>query len=368
MSVLRTLTAIMLLLLASGHFAAVHAEEFARGTWGTVLRYNYGFVMAHREALMPLQEQHLQALEFSVFNTSAGQKAWQRKFLYPETGVLLSWTNTGTAKLGSAIGVIPYVDFPLFKSNDNQSWLRYGMGLGYIQYPFDPTKNQKNAAIGSHWNGAVHLGWSYRKNFSTKTVGEIGASLTHFSNGSMKMPNLGINLPAVNIGIRHYFGATPHLVTTRDSTTRRTGTIHVFGAYGRKEIYPALGPKYTALTLSSTYFFPTVKKSDFGLGGDLFYDNSLAIKYEQENNDTLRYVNVRPGIHGAYQLRIATIGLLFNLGFYPYTRYKNDGNFYHRIGLRYYHERFFACVNLKTHYARADFFEWGLGWVFAAGK
>jgi hypothetical protein len=77
---------------------------------------------------------------------------------------------------------------------------------------------------------------------------------------------------------------------------------------------------------------------------------------------------VRPGIHGAYQLRIATIGLLFNLGFYPYTRYKNDGNFYHRIGLRYYHERFFACVNLKTHYARADFFEWGLGWVFAAGK
>ncbi|MEY4593661.1 MAG: hypothetical protein RIQ47_71 [Bacteroidota bacterium] len=358
----------LLLLLLSRHLSFAQSKLVSRGSWGAAVKINYGFLMAHREALMPLQEQHLSAVDIAVFKTTSGEKSWQRKFIYPETGLLLSIINTGTKKLGTAIAIVPYIDFPLYKSQDDQCWLKYGMGLGYIESPFSPMENQKNAAIGSHLNGVVHIGFNYRKNFSTKTIGELGAGFTHFSNGSMKMPNLGINLPAVNIGIRHYMGATKNLTSANDSSYRRKGALHIFGAFGIKEIYPALGPKYTALTLSGTYFFGSVKKSDFGIGADLFYDNSLSVKYERESNDTASGVNLRPGIYGAYQLRIASIGLLFNMGFYPYTRYKNDGNFYHRIGLRYYHNRFFACVNLKTHYARADFFEWGLGWIFSKGK
>ena len=146
------------------------------------------------------------------------------------------------------------------------------------------------------------------------------------------------------------------------------GTISTFIAGGTKEIYPNLGPRYFSTTLSSTYFFPAKHKSDLGLGLDFFYDNSLSIKNSRENGDSSRSANFRPGIHGSYQLKVASIGVLFDMGFYPYTEYKGDGLFYHRIGLRYYFKDLYACINLKTHYARADFIEWGIGWNFNLKK
>ena len=123
-----------------------------------------------------------------------------------------------------------------------------------------------------------------------------------------------------------------------------------------------MGPKYYAAIFSSTYFFPAKHKSDLGLGLDFFYDNSLSIKNSRETGDSAQSANFRPGIHGSYQLKVASIGILFDMGFYPYSEYKGDGLFYHRIGVRYYFKNLFACINLKTHYARADFIEWGVGW------
>jgi hypothetical protein len=335
------------------------------GKWGIETRATYGFLIAHRVALMPLQEQHLYSAELSLFKTTSGAQEWERKFLFPEKGIHLAWIQPGSPeKLGSAFAIYPYLDFPLQKKSDCQFWLRYGMGLGYIQHIFDPEINYTNSAIGTHVNGVIHIGISFRKNLAEHASLALGAGMTHFSNGSLKMPNLGINLPAATISINHYFGKSEKCNSSPYRDTTRMGSVGVFVAGGIKEIYPALGPRYHALTLSSTYNFPTMHKSDLGIGADVFYDNSLCIKNGRETGDYSKTSNYRIGIHGAYQLRVASIGLLFNMGFYPYTAYKNDGLFYHRIGLRYYFSNLFACINLKTHYARADYIEWGLGWNF----
>ena len=340
---------------------AIQADS-SRGSWGTDVRTSYGYLIAHREALMPLQEQHLYSAELSLFKTTNGRSSWESNFLYPEQGIHLALINPGSPdKLGTAVALYPYLDFPLLHDPNSALWFRYGMGIGYIKHIFDPVENYKNTAIGSHLNGVIHFDVQYRKTFNASTSGEIGIGLTHFSNGSMKMPNLGINLPALNIGLRHYFGKKSTLAKDTSAVSCKQGSITAYGAIGFKEIYPALGEKYQTGTLNGLYLFTNARKSDFGIGMDLFYDNSLAIKEGRETGDASTAANFRPGIYGAYQLRVAAIGLLFNLGFYPYTRYKGDGNFYHRIGLRYYFDRYFACVNLKTHYARADFIEWGIG-------
>lgn len=365
-------TVVLLLLCSFAHGVSAEGENQPSsgeaslpGKWGMEGRITYGFLIAHRVALMPLQQQHLYSAEASFFKTTSGEHEWETGFLYPEKGIHVAWIQPGSPeKLGNAFAVYPYLDFPLYEKTDQRFWLRYGMGLGYIQHVFDPVTNYTNSAIGSHLNGVIHIGLSFRKNVDAHTVFSIGAGMTHFSNGSFRMPNLGINLPAATVGINRYFGSCDKKISGPENDTVRSGSLAVFAAGGLKEIYPALGPRYHTVTISSTYFFPSSHKSDLGLGLDLFYDNSLSVKNGRETGDYSKSADYRPGIYGAYQLRIASLGLLFNMGFYPYTAYKNDGFFYHRIGLRYYFKNLFLCINLKTHYARADFIEWGLGWNF----
>ncbi len=339
------------------------------GHYGLETRVMYGYLIAHRVALAPLVEQHLTGAAISFFKTTDGSKPWEREFLRPEQGLHLAFLNPGSPeRLGMAVALYPYLDFPLYGETDQRLWFRYGMGIGYVEKTFDPKTNYKNVAIGSHLNGVIHFGLQYRNTLSARNQLEVGLGITHFSNGSITMPNLGINMPAVDVGWRHYWGEPRSVQTKKDTASPRQTRVSVYAAVGTKQVYPALGPRYTTGTLCTQVLFPSKSKSDFGLGIDLFYDQSLTTRYQQETADSSETVNIRPGIHGAWQLRVNRIGIQFNLGIYPYTPFKGDGNFYHRIGLRYYFSRFFACVNLKTHYARADFIEWGLGWNITSNK
>jgi hypothetical protein len=59
------------------------------------------------------------------------------------------------------------------------------------------------------------------------------------------------------------------------------------------------------------------------------------------------------------------LSFLFQAGVYPYTRYKDDGIIYSRLGLRYlFGKHILANITLKTHFAKADNIEFGLGYTF----
>lgn len=336
-----------------------------RGNWGADARIGYGFLIAHREALMPLQQAHLKSAEIAIFRTTRGEKPWEQQFLSPEKGFQLEVIDPGSpGKLGTAVALYPFVDFPLQQHERRAWWFRYGMGIGYVEKVFDAATNYKNAAIGSHINGVLHFDVQYRQVASDYAALCLGVGLTHFSNGSTRMPNLGINLPKVTLSYRRYFGDEPVSIHQRPAAPRNRGNIQAYVAAGRKETYPALGENYTAATVDVLYAFESKRRSNFGLGVDVFYDQSLSVRQERLTGASSSAADFRTGIYGAWQMRLGDIGIAFNMGFYPYTIYKEDGNFYHRIGFRYYLGNLFICSNLKTHYARADFIEWGIGWQF----
>ncbi|MBK9638656.1 MAG: hypothetical protein IPO63_12895 [Bacteroidetes bacterium] len=55
----------------------------------------------------------------------------------------------------------------------------------------------------------------------------------------------------------------------------------------------------------------------------------------------------------------------FQMGMYTYNRYKEDGNIYNRLLLRYaFTKKAYASFGLKSHFGKADYFEWGLGLKF----
>ena len=62
---------------------------------------------------------------------------------------------------------------------------------------------------------------------------------------------------------------------------------------------------------------------------------------------------------------IDRLAVVMVLGTYAYSKAKEDGPIYDRIGLRYYcKNNLIVNFSLKTHFANADFLDFGIGYQF----
>jgi len=66
----------------------------------------------------------------------------------------------------------------------------------------------------------------------------------------------------------------------------------------------------------------------------------------------------------SYSLFFDRLSLKIQQGFYLRDSLKLNGSLYHRFGLRYVlSDRMFAQLSLKTHFAKADYGELGIGYL-----
>jgi hypothetical protein len=142
--------------------------------------------------------------------------------------------------------------------------------------------------------------------------------------------------------------------------------VDLLFATGVKEIYPPAGKKYFAYTISATAMKPVSHKVRLGFGLDWFYDLSLKQGFRNSNESIAgNFSIVRSGIHFDNELMIARLAIVFQMGGYWLDHFKEDGHFYHRIGFKYkLNKHLFANLTLKSHFAKADFVESGIGWKF----
>ncbi len=359
------LTTFIFFLLFTGQVFASESDS-TTGKYSWSVRRDLGFLIAHRPALMPLQQKHISGYEISLSKISFGKNEWEHGFLNPNRGITFAYFDLGSPdKLGAGLAVYPYIDFPLNKKTDNKWIFRYGIGLGWVEKTFNPTDNFKNAAIGSHLNGIIHFSMRYEKKISLRSLLEISAGITHYSNGSYSIPNLGINVASLNLGYIRYFGEKLAIDRTPSVLKPRSSTYIAYIGAGLKKIYPPEGKQFNVGVVSLSRMTSIGNKSNWGIGIDGFYDNSLTARLEKSNSELKGFSDdVRVGIFGAIEVSAGKTGLLLNMGYYVFSRWKEDGNIYHRICVRQYFEKFFLCMNLKTHYARADFVEFGIGTNF----
>jgi len=135
---------------------------------------------------------------------------------------------------------------------------------------------------------------------------------------------------------------------------------------GEKEIMPANGPKYFAGGLNLMFRRRYQAKSNLLVFSDLSYNAAYRKSYENWYNKKAQSRDSwRAGAGIGYGLSLDHFMLLVEMGRYFYDRLKYDGNFYHRIGARYMFDKgFIANLSLKTHFAKADVIELGLGYGF----
>lgn len=327
--------------------------------------FHHGFIVAHRPMVIPLQHDHINAFEAGLAVKTNGKKEWQRIYGSPEVGLSLSFWDLGNPEqLGTAVTLIPYLDFPMIKGKRSAFDLKCGWGIGYLEKPFNADDNHKNIAIGSNLNYALTVQPRFKTHITNNLVFNCGVAISHLSNGSTVTPNLGLNLASITGGLTYKLGK--ELIRSTDPLPdfNKSSRVAFFAAASFKQVYPADGKNYFACSISGEKMWQVSRKSGLGLGVDLFYDASISQKLEERDMKLNNSVeSLRLGIHGGYELVMSDFSFIFNFGGYLYSKLTNDGNLYQRVGLRYrFTDRFFALMQLKAHWGKADFIEWGLGY------
>ena len=367
------LLGVFLLVIAANSLSA-QKQRFQAANLLFEPRVNYGFLIAHHVE-MEIYNSHFPSFEFSIARATYGKQQWEALYNYPVTGMTY-WTAWlgNSPDLGQAHAIFPFIRFPWIKSNNTELSFRLGAGMAYLTKHFDRLDNYKYNAIGSHLNAAINLMVEYRWKPLNYLQLSAGVQLMHFSNGSTKTPNFGLNIPSLSGGVafrinkeNSYIRRRPRPdLTMFEFDGKKFLEMKVGTTFAIKQIGDIDGARYNVYAgfLSATKNLGY--KHKLGLCFDLSWDGSDELLVNKTDPEPFKQSALtKPGFSAAYEMVLARLSFAFNFGFYVGGKDKSEGLTYYKAGINYLITRnLFANLTLKTHYARADFVGIGVGYRF----
>lgn len=336
-------------------------------------KISYGFLIPHHIE-MEIFNAHFPAYEFSISKATYGGSRWEYMYNYPIIGIAYWYSDLGRSPyLGKAHAITPYIEFPLTYGKQTRLYFRTAVGLGYLTKHFDRIENYKNIAIGSHWNAAVAFQLDLKQKIGERFLLAFAIGLNHFSNGSMKTPNFGINIPTVSASLSYrlskenpYFKKkllpelSPFFFDGKKSIDLNIGAgLGYKNMNAEREGKFMVGQAFANIMRSISY------KSRIGLGLDASYDGTDEVimyqKYNEKPDNNFQLT--KTGVEVVYELNMSKVSFIGNLGYYLSGIYKGDGKIYEKIGIWYQlNNKFFGHLTLKAHAGRADFLTLGIGY------
>jgi hypothetical protein len=320
--------------------------------------------MKHSVNMAHLANQRFSAFELELSKQTSAKQAFAQLYNFPRIGVSAQYFIMDPKKpLGNMLGIYPHISFVLLRNKRQELNFRVGWGLGYIERRFNLENNYKNNLISTRINYTL----SGRLNYTFKAGRyniNTGIGLLHFSNGGMKVPNLGINVPTFHLGIGLMPKESPELIKDSLPPFKRSYNLYLSTSGGIKRIYPVEGPAYF-LSSTSLYAGRTLnRKSTINLGIDMMYDPSGKHAFKGDISG-IKWINMKWGITAGHELSFSRITLLTQMGFYIYNPMKLAKPVYQRYGLKYYiNKNYFMGVAMRAHFGTADVVEWSLGVKF----
>jgi hypothetical protein len=332
------------------------------------LNYFGGNIALHNNDILHLITGHPEGMIFSWNKKTFGNEAWEQRFNYPDYGASFIYQDLKNDKLGKNYGLYAHYNFYFFKRN---LMLRIGQGLAYNTNPYDKVDNHKNIAFGSYVLSSTYLMLNYKKERLFNRVGlQTGLSLIHYSNANVKAPNTSVNTVAFNVGLTYNLDAEDSEYIDNLSDEKLTERIKYNIAF-RSGINQSdvIGSGQFPFYILSAYADKRISHvSAIQFGADVFFSNFLkeliyyqSVSFPEENvSGDEDYKRV--GLFAGHELFINKMSIETQLGYYVYYPFDFEGRTYIRIGLkRYFGEKFFGAITLKSHGAKAEAVEFGIG-------
>ena len=348
------------------------SQEKEDNTFTIDANYFYGSILVHNKDIAHLITKHPEGFIVGFNKKTYGNLRWQQEYNYPDWGFSTAFQNTKNTTLGNNIGV--YAHLNLYFINRNLQ-LRIAQGIAYNNNPFDFETNIKNNAYGSHLLSSTYLLLNYSKENIFKNIGvQAGITFLHYSNANVTAPNSSTNALAFNVGINYKFNTKPQKEFIKDTTKIQVKEPIRFNAVIRGGInesdYLNLGQQ--PFLVVSAYADKRLNyKSSLTAGVDVFFSKFLEkeIEYVAASFPTFGVSGdedyKRVGLFIGHDLHINNFSVVTQFGYYVYYPYDFEGRFYQRLGLKYFvTDKVFGVISLKTHVAKAEAVEFGIGYRF----
>ena len=333
--------------------------------------YFYGNIFAHSNSIQHLITEHPEGILISFNKKTFGTKEWQAAYNYPDYGASFHFEDTHNETLGDLYGLYAHYNFYFLKRNLT---FRVAQGIAYNTNPYDKETNFRNVAYGSHWFPASYFMLNFRKEKLWQNLGfHAGFSFFHHSNATLRSPNTSTNTIAINIGLNYSLekkAQNVYLPWQRDSINYIKQPIDynitLRGGVNESDIIGS--GQYPFFALSFNAEKRLSRKSAVQVGTDLFWHEylreyikfkSVAYPAEKIAADTdFR----RIGVFIGHELLISRLSMEAQVGYYVYSPFKYLGPLYQRVGMKYYiSDQIFGSMSLKTHGAKAEALEFGIG-------
>ena len=330
----------------------------------------YGNIYEHNLDVSHLIKGHPTGLFLMLNKKTFGEKQWEKKYNYPDWGLSLNYQNLKNKVLGNNYSLYSHYNFYFLKRNLQ---LSLGSGLTYNTNPYDQDSNFSNNAYGTKVLSSSFMKINYvKKNILNGFGLQAGILFIHYSNGNIKAPNTSTNSLLLNAGANYQldYKTTPTYYTKKDSVNyserikfnlafrfgwnqsdligSETYPLYVFSAFADKRLNYYTTLQFGADVFLSKYLkefikYRAIAYPEFELSGDEDYK--------------------RIGFFVGHELRINKNAISSQVGYYAYYPYEFTERVYLRFGLKryFYNDALFAVVSLKSHWAQAEAFEFGVG-------
>ena len=329
---------------------------------------NSGWIWKHRKSLTGLPEAYPKGVEINFGWQTNGRKAWNQYHNFPRWGFNFLYYNLDNPGVyGHAFHLTPYIDLFALKRTRHELYFKIGTGIAFYPVHYDKDRNKENVLVSLPFCATGLLSINYRFVVSSYWSALLTANFNHASNGSMRQPNFGMNIPGFGVGVHYTFNPErvitvrrelPEVIKSWNFNANISFSVRQAPDDTLNDVY------YPAYTLSTYVSKRFTRKSIVVLGLDGCYDESQ--KYRLRNN-----VDYKNGKYSIYRYAI-TAGYEFVLtekthiimqnAFYLYNPYNEDIPVYQRYGFKYMPiENLYLGYFLKTHAGKADFWEFSVG-------
>lgn len=361
---MRILLTISILIITIFHS---YSQENSRGKKFSIgINYHQGLFVPKNQYINYLIQDRISAFELKLAFHPTPQKSWVSQFAVRKYGLGYYQGQLGNKPvLGQVKSLVPFIQFGLKKWEKFQINTDIGLGIAIMSKYFHPVNNYSNKLIGSKYNAHIKAGLEANYSFSHFDL-TTGIIFNHFSNGSRKHPNDGLNIITGSIGINYKFGKALQSEKCCQNYPKLKDEFSAILNQSWKEVNEQDPHIYYVTSINLSYTKGINSKQRIGGGIDLFYDESVDRGYWTTTPKTSFKDRISQALFVGHELVISRVTFVTQIGFYTLYKTKPNSNpFYNRLGLRYkLSKHLLANFSLKGYLGSSDFIEMGIGYYF----
>jgi hypothetical protein len=344
--------------------AVVHPADTVaperKNVFSTGLGFQHGFIFAHSDAVQNTRGARPGGVELIASWQRVDKTVWNLCNCFPRKGILLSYYDYNTPVLGKGFHGAYFLE-PVYKLNRKLFFsFRGAAGLSYLTDPYHPQRNPENNSYSTTVNGYLLLGAGLWLPVTPHWWINTSVNYQHQSNGGLRTPNKGINLPSAGITISyqednfHYnTGAYQRQHFLVNSALRWDVGIFAIAKrsldeFGNSRRLPVIG-----VTVQASKQIGRISALTAGI--EVLKDYAVEAQLKRDAIDASAF---KAGMLAGHEFLLGKFIFSQRLGVYVFDQTPYFDQIYHRWGILYRLNKHAGIgFNLQAHRQVADFID-----------